>query len=84
MKKLLIITVLMMTASTSLFADGKDWINLLNNFIGVPDAVDCVAVNQGNVTGLEQAQMLLIAKGLTDKDNINNFIKSTTSTTTKQ
>ena len=66
MKKLLIITVLMMTASTSLFSSPtkeNGWINLLNNFIGIPDAVNCTAVNQGNISALDQAKLMIVTKG---------------------
>ena len=81
MKKLLIITVLMMTASSCLFASGINDANrksnawsFFNNIFGVPDAQDCTAINQGNISALDQAKLMLATKNEINSENKNTLM----------
>ena len=77
MKKLLVIVVLMMTASTGLFAkeiDNNAW-SFFNNVFGVPDAEDCTAINQGNMTALDQAKLMFVTKNTNDDNSMVTSLK---------
>ena len=82
MKKLLVIVVLMMTASSCLFATGINddnkksnaW-SFFNNVFGVPDAEDCTAINQGNMTALDQAKLMFVTKNTNDDNSMVTSLK---------
>jgi len=88
MKKLLVIVVLMMTASTGLFAkeiDNNAW-SFFNNVFGVPDAVDCTSVNQGDISLQDMSKLMYITKhsGSLSQDAIDAIWPQGTSTTLAQ